>query len=194
MRHIHPRRVAHPKHGQKYHEVNSKRGVLKAARRLYRWIDLDCRVTKDGVLVITHWPKPWVMDGFNRPEGIAARDTVETLTWKQIKKLRTKDNYRIWRADKLVPFAVEEGLRVELELKSDNITATQLKALRKKLPKKTWVQAKRLGTLGGRELLNAKRAGYKTILLGGGKRRPTPTVPRSWQEFIDYQRGRVNWR
>ncbi len=179
----------HIEHGLPYHLEDSLRGVLGAIRRGFGWIDLDCHVTADGVLVITHWPRPIVHDGFYDPKGKIPRHArIEDLTWKQVKRLRTHvGNYRIMRADHLVPDALRHGIRVELELKSTRITAEQLADLRSHLDRPNRVQVKALPQFHT-ALKAAHDAGFKTIILGRGAR-----IPASAQTYITYRRGPVRW-
>ena len=79
------RRVYHVKHGRPYHEENSRRGVHAAVESGAKWIDLDCRITADEVLVITHWPRPMNKDGFKDPQGRLNRmRTVESMSWPEV--------------------------------------------------------------------------------------------------------------
>lgn len=196
MKRVPRRRVFHVRRGRPYREANSRRGVLEAARKGYRWIDLDVRTTLDGVLVVTHWPRPMIHDGFADPLDQVHRATpVEQLTWSQVRRLRAPAGYRILRADRLVRFALDQGLNVELEMKSSGITLQQLQHLAGVLGREQHrVQVKALNTNpphpGGAHvpLYRAHLAGFRTIILG--RNQPAPASARS---FIDYRRGRVRW-
>lgn len=193
------RRVFHVHKGQPYRFEDSFRGVKLAKAQKYGWIDLDCHVTKDGVLVITHWPRPR-HEGFRVPgatPGSPEADlnvrishegaTIEDLTWAEVEQLRTPDHYRIWRADDLVPVALRLGLNVELELKSTAVKQKHLGALRDVLTDQTRVQVKALPPFYS-ALEGAHKAGFVTLILGRGER-----IPADAQPYITYRRGSVNW-
>jgi hypothetical protein len=181
------RRVFHV-HGKPYRTEDSLRGVKTARNGRYKWIDLDCHVTKDGVLVITHWPRP-DHEGFHDPAGKVdvSGKMIEQLTWAEVRVLTTKDHYHIWKADDLVPIALAKGLNVELEMKSTKIKRSQLGALRDILSDQSRVQVKALPQFYT-ALEGAYAAGYKTIILGRNAR-----IPANAQPYITYRRGRVNW-
>ena len=192
-----PRRRVFHVHHRAYHFEDSQRGILTAIRLLFGWIDLDCHVTGDGVLVITHWPRPMIHDGFvdpgpteNQPwPKVHPRTTVEELTWEQVSRLRTRRrHYRISRADRLVPIATNRGLNVELEMKSLAITSAQLVALRTALGTDAdRVQVKALPQfVEGLEA--AHDADYLTLVLSHGH-----AIPKDAQEYINYHRGPVHW-
>lgn len=185
-----PRRVFHVANGRPYHEANSGRGVRAARRGRYRWIDLDAQVTKDGVLVITHWHKPLALDGFADPLGLIPRDAlISRLTWAEVSRLRTRKGHRIWRADVLVPYAVRLGLRVELELKT-RVPAATLRDLRATLDRPERVQVKALAPFPRAYswLREAHEAGFVTMILGRDCK--VPAYARAW---INYRRGPVRW-
>ena len=192
------RRVYHVKHGRPYHEENSRRGVNAAVDAGAKWIDLDCRITADEVLVITHWPRPVNKDGFKDPlDRLNRMRTVESMTWAEVQRLRTDDAYRIHAAEGLVQYALDEGLNVELELKTSAIKTRHLKQLHAALGDDVdLLVVKTLGQLPPKpwnRLRRAHKAGFTTLILGGGRRRRVPAVPRSSQPFIDYYRSTVKW-
>src|SRR4051812_28157072 len=186
------RRVFHVHHGTPYHVEDSVRGVQAAVEGGFTWIDLDCHVTSDDVLVITHWPRPMEHDGFVDPQGkIRPGAEIEHLTWGQVRRLRTMDTkpYRISRADVLVSYTLAHGIKVELELKSSAITTTHLSDLRAGLDNPDAVQIKTLVSLPPapwERLQRAHDAGYATILLihSRGVR-----VPDAFEPTIDFFRG-----
>lgn len=106
--------IFHKKHGVPYHVENSLRGIraaAKARRRLRkivrgrvvrrwvkRWneIDLDVTMTSDGVIVNSHWGRPLAKDGFIDPLGLIPRNArTHDLTWAQVRRLHTRDGYKI---------------------------------------------------------------------------------------------------
>ena len=149
------RRVFHVHRPAFYYTEDSVRGIETAVARGFPWIDLDCQVTADGVLVVAHGPRPlsWRLTGGFEDPGcdlsgrrphvvsltdcpeVTRRDRFEDLTWAQVSRLRSTRPgvdgrpYRIRRADELVPIALKKGLRVELEVKSSKITQAQLAAI-----------------------------------------------------------------
>lgn len=80
-----------------YFFENSYAGIDYAAAHDYDEIDLDILITKDGVLVCTHWPRP-LEHGFYDPwRLIKKRTRVDQMTWKQVKRLRAKWNGKTFR-------------------------------------------------------------------------------------------------
>lgn len=183
-----PRHVFHVQKGQPYHLEDSLRGIRLAVARLFKWIDLDCHKTADGVLIITHWPAP-SHEGFADPAGkvIVRGKQWSDLTWAEVEVLRTKDGYRVQRADVAVPYALSKGIQVELELKTTAILAADLVYLRNRLKDPTKVQVKALPQFYT-ALKGAHAAGFVTILLARGKR-----FPKSAQAWLTYRRGRATW-
>lgn len=93
-----PRRgaIAHPVKGEPYHRVNSLRGIRRAARQGYKRIDLDLSITKDGVVVVNHWPRLMVRDGFRDPlHQLNPRTPIRRMLWANVKRLRTLGGYRV---------------------------------------------------------------------------------------------------
>lgn len=113
--------IFHLKWPHMKHEENSLRGIEKAARRRDDEIDIDLQMTKDGVIVGCHWPRPMVRDGFHDPKHCLRRTrTVRSMTWEQVKRLRTrKGNYHISRIESLLKKCAEEGVIARLEPKGD---------------------------------------------------------------------------
>jgi glycerophosphoryl diester phosphodiesterase len=102
------------------HEENSIRGIRTAARRGYSWIDLDLQMTKDGVIVVTHWARPMRKDRFRDPRSLIDPDTsVRHLTWDQLRRLRTTDGYRIPRIEAALRACHRYGIGAYLEPKGD---------------------------------------------------------------------------
>lgn len=128
--------VAHPRPGQPYHEVNSIRGVQRAARD-HDEIDLDtlrsmpnpkCRICrKRGEVCIghdvgTHWRRP-LEHGFRDPLRWVRRrkipkDTpVEKLTYEQLHSFVAGRGYRIWLTDRLLAECAKVGIGAVIEPK-----------------------------------------------------------------------------
>jgi hypothetical protein len=190
------RRFFHVEKGRPYHEENSLRGAKEAIARGYRAIDWDVRCTKDGVMVLCHWARPMMMDGFFAPKdsGILRTARIEELTWAQVKTLRTRDNYRIIRVSTALRYAKTVGLaRVELEAKDSPLLGfreTWLPVRRLARALRLDVQVKGLSTIAStpQNLAAAKAAGLVTILAVHS------TLARSWANVADYYRGKIVWR
>lgn len=191
-----------------YYKGNSLRGVQAAAKRRpasRRAIDLDFRVTSDGVLANTHYPAP-LNHGFRDPEGKWKRNwKVETRPWADVARLRAggADAYRINRAEAVLLEAARLGVRVEFEAKDSPAfqdpelwahlahTVRQVEALAGKslnIAVKTIVKGA-YDTAGLNRLRHAHEAGFTTLLLPRGSR----TVPRAYEPYIDLVRGRFRW-
>lgn len=183
-----PRRsVFHVHKGQPYHLEDSLRGIRLAVARLFKWIDLDCHVTADGVLIITHWDNPR-HEKFADPAGkVDVRGKkFEDLTWAEVRVLRSPDGYRIQRADVAVPYALSKGLKVELEAKTTAINAAELVYLRNHLSDRRKVQVKAFPKFLP-ALEAAHKAGFVTIALTHAGQESVPASAKSW---LTYFRGR----
>lgn len=116
--------VYHPRKGQPYHQVNSIRGIRRAKRKGYTEIDLDMQMTKDRVIVGTHWPRPMFKDGFRDPYRELSRlRTVASMTWEEVRRLkagRFPRTYRIQRIERLLQECARRGVGAVLEPKGDN--------------------------------------------------------------------------
>jgi hypothetical protein len=111
--------IFHLKYPHFKHEENSLRGAIYADRHGYDKIDWDLQMTKDRVIVVTHWRRPMRRDGFRDPRHILDPDTpIGQLTWRQVKRLVTHDGYRIRRIEPMLRFAGRIGIRPVLEPKS----------------------------------------------------------------------------
>ncbi len=114
------RRIYHVAKGEPYHRGNSLRGIRRAARLGYDAIDLDLQITSDGVVVNTHWGQPLLRDGFYDPRGRIKRTArVRDLTWREVKRLRTRDGYRIRRLRRVLRACKRHGIEACLEPKND---------------------------------------------------------------------------
>jgi hypothetical protein len=130
--------IYHVRHPIKKHVENSIRGIRRAARRLFVWIDLDLLITKAdpecplvgdeehvngvclGHIVGTHWDRPMLRDGFFDPEGLLSpRTTVRQMTLEEALRLKTKDGYRIKRVRVLLRECALRGIGAYVEAKDD---------------------------------------------------------------------------
>lgn len=97
-----PRRIFHKLRPWK-HVENSIRGAQRAHDEGFDGVDFDTRTTRDGVVVASHDRDPWRWDKFYDPRGlIPHRTPIELLTWRQVRRLRTKDGFRIHRIERLL--------------------------------------------------------------------------------------------
>lgn len=158
----------HAPDGSPYHTENSPSGIVRADRLGYDQIDLDLRMTRDGVIVATHWAAPMVRDGFHDTRGRLRRDrVVASMTWTEVSRLRTSDGYRIFTLRKLIPMLGKRHLVGSLEVKGDRRFAhrgvmTELAAWCREHRVRAYVKA--IPKLGrrGRILAAARAAGFWT--------------------------------
>ena len=112
--------IYHVAHGVPYHREDSFRGIIFAAQHGYVWIDLDLQITKDGVVVVCHWPRPLLHDGFIDPEHKISRwAKVSDLTWAEVQRLHTKDGYHIRTLDQCLAVCASHGIGAKVEPKGD---------------------------------------------------------------------------
>lgn len=146
------------RHGnQPYRFENSFRGILHAVRHGYRRIDLDVQMTKDGVLVNTHWARPMLKDTFFDPKHRLKNKhlTVNQMTWEQVQRLQSKGGYKIRTLNAALKYCAEHGLGATIEPKTD----APLNRFEKK---ETWVPVKAFADSVGCDL-----RGYSIRNYGG---------------------------
>lgn len=115
-------KIYHVPHGTPYHKENSIRGIRKAKALGYDAIDLDLQMTKDGVIVCTHWGQPMLHDGFRDPLLPFAdrRRQVRHMRWARVRRLRVaRGKYRIQRLEVLLAECARLGITAVLEPKGD---------------------------------------------------------------------------
>lgn len=158
------------------HEENSLRGIRFAATHGYGWIDLDLQITKDGVIVVTHWARPQRRDAFHDPRRKIGPDVpVSHLTWKQVRRLRTTDGYRIVRVERALRACARYGVGAYVEPKADkrfelDAPWAHMKAVAEDLGAD--LRARSIRDLGGRDagwrrMQAAKRNGVPGKVIGG---------------------------
>jgi glycerophosphoryl diester phosphodiesterase len=77
-------------------------------------------MTKDGAIVVTHWPRPMIRDGFRDPKKKLRRTrTVASMTLAQVQRLRTKDGYRILTLSEALEACADAKVKPVLEPKDD---------------------------------------------------------------------------
>lgn len=113
-------RIRHVKWPLMKHVENSIRGIRYAARHHYDAIDLDMQITADGRIVGTHWARPMVRDGFHDPDHKIPRyRTVRRMTYRQVRRLVSRDHYRIQPIETLLRACARRGVVALLEPKGD---------------------------------------------------------------------------
>lgn len=172
---------------------DSLAGVRLAKKLHYGWIDLNFHVTRDGVIVCTHWSQP-LRHGWRDPMGQLARDArVWQMTWEEVERLR-HGKRRIYRADQILAYATALGVGVEFEVKPSPLfeDARTWRGLRLLVDEHhVRIVVKAINTLGnaGLYLKRAHEAGFITMVLPRGTRR----ISTTWWPFLDYVRGPVRW-
>lgn len=197
-------RIFHVPHGTPYMVENSYFGLKLAERLGYRWIDVDCHVTQDGVPVIGHWGKI-KKDKFVLPAWFVKKygtnPDISDALWEDLARLRTRrvfsNGFRrkfhyitLRRAAHIAARTNKLGLAVELKSDKsfeqkgtlqrilDDINAAGLPTNRAMIMTLTNSRgyAKRLKA--------AKAVGFVTVAQARGP------IPQSEEPFIDYVRGR----
>ena len=123
---LRPGPIAHVAKGVPYFLLNSIRGLRAARRARKPRADRDLQITSDGVVVVSHWPRPLLAHGprghdvFVDPLGRLGRTrTIRSMTWEEVNRLRTKrGGYRINRLARDLEEAGRLGIGVVLEPKN----------------------------------------------------------------------------
>lgn len=204
-------RIFHVPKGVAYMVENSPSGIRLASRLGFRWIDLDAVVSRDGVVVIAHWPKirkdKFVLPGwFVHKYGKNPR--ISDCDWADLARLHTvklgfrgrvrKKTRRYHTVGYMMRLAGQtKRLGVALEVKGDRrfedpVTFVQVDAQRRRvgLPAERFM-VMTLQNIGNpyARLRAAKVAGiFPTVLLVRGP------IPRDRANDFDYVRGRMRWR
>ena len=182
--------IRHAPKGTPYHVNNSRRGIRRTAALGYNAQDVDALITRDGVPVATHWPRPlrhgftWAGRG-RMPSGV----TIAELTLAQVGRLEAGP-YRVRAVDEILQTAGPLDVTVCLELKPDRrwakpatyaplIAAADLHDAALVIMS----QPRALGR-GVRYLKAAKQAGLPTLLLTRGPVWPT------WWKHLTFAKGR----
>lgn len=123
---LRPGGIAHVVQGVPYFLLNSIRGLRSAKRQRKPRADRDLQMTRDGVVVVTHWARPLsphgprghdvFIDPLNR---LAKHATVSQMTWDEVRRLRTKrGGYRINTLDRDMQEAGRLNIGLVLEPKT----------------------------------------------------------------------------
>jgi hypothetical protein len=112
---------------------DSPDGITYASKHGYERIDLDLRLTKDGVVVVTHSQNPLNKDpvwgGFSDTAGKITNRKVDIkdLTFAEVSRLKHKDGYRIYSLQYLIGVASKTKLSsLYLELKTPDSLKSHL--------------------------------------------------------------------
>jgi len=165
-----------------YRATNSYKGLRRARKEHYGWVDLDWQLSGDKAPkpINTHWGTPktekWTLRG--KPITTAFKH----LPWSTIKQLRTADGYKIHTPIEMFRKAKALGLRIEFEAKGD--ARWEDPAIWERIARvarivwgdawKSHVEVKTLSNLTGgqtaalRRLAAAESVGFTTILLARG--------------------------
>ena len=114
--------IFHPRKGEKYHRVNSIRGIRRAKRLDYPAIDIDVLITLCGVIIGCHWPRPLLHDGFRDPKRkVGKYADVAKLPWEVVARLVAgwAIRYHIQRIERLLAECARLGIIAVLEPKGD---------------------------------------------------------------------------
>ena len=181
--------IHHPPKGVPYHESNSRAGVRETAVLGFNAKDVDSLITRDGVPVATHWPRPlrhgftWAGRG-RMPSGV----TIAELTLAQVERLQAGP-YRIRTVEEILAVAGRLDVTTCLELKPDRrwakpATYAPLIAAADKHDAALVIMSQpRMFGRGMRYLRAAKRAGLPVLLQ---KRGP---VPPWWWKDLTFAKG-----
>ena len=197
------RRIWHKPSNRPYAYGNSLHGI-HAAKQARAWgIDMDAHVTKDGIIVVTHWPRLMLRDAYRPAASRLGRlRRVQSMTLEQVHQLRSPWGRPLTAVEALNQ-THKRGLRLCLEVKEDRAfeTATTYASLARRCERlgisPALVYVMTLSNLGSgdaplRRLRAAKAAGFSTVLLAHSQ------VPSYWTlgaSPIDYVRGpRARWK
>lgn len=113
-------KMFHKDDRQSYAFENSPQGLRYAAAHNYTSIDLDTQVTKDGVVVNTHWGRPMEKDGFFDPLGKLNKNlTVGEMTLDEVTRLRNRDGQsRIYPLSYMIELAGSNNINLSIEIKT----------------------------------------------------------------------------
>lgn len=117
-----PGPLAHGIRGQAYHLVDSLRGLRAARKARKKRADRDLQMTSDGVVVVCHWLRPLLRDGFIDPLGlIERRRRVDQMTYAEVRRLYTpRGHFRINSLEDDLREAGRLGLGAVLEPKTND--------------------------------------------------------------------------
>lgn len=112
--------IFHPRRGEKYHRVNSLRGIRRAKKAGATEVDIDLCITADKRIVGNHWRRPRLKDGFRDPLGrIRLRACIDQLTFRRAHRLVAGLGYRIQSIEVLLKECARVGIIARVEPKGD---------------------------------------------------------------------------
>lgn len=189
--------TTHPRvaHWKPYYINNSLKGIEQAVEGNYKYIDQDCQVTLDGVIVVEHWAKPkdngftHVVVGHDKKgKEILKPDpnpdkTIGWRTFREVSNLRRADGtHRIRSARQHLKWCHDRGIIPCFEMKSNKFINPEVWTPVVKLADRLNASflAMTLSTMPYpfRKLAAAKSKGIPTVLLNhdGKAYRTTHTV------------------
>ena len=156
----------HKSKPQTYAFENSPAGVLFAARHDFDSIDVDAHLTKDKVVVYTHWKRPMVQDDFYDPERKLAEDTpINEMTFEEVSRLKNRDGQsQIIDNNRMIKILAAKGLNASIELKTADVTS-QLPEIINALDKhqvKAYIKADTTKDALDKALAKAREVGFWT--------------------------------
>lgn len=191
-------RVGHPRKGQPYHEINSRRGIDAVAGRGLNWVDLDSVPAWSDVLEAyvsenEHWPRP-LMYGFTDPlHAIERGRRTINMNTTEVERLRAPGGYRIRPTVSQYRYAASRGVNVLDEKKyAKPFESVQLHRREQaavdhiRLTKPAFRVVVAILSTHPRAvhvLKAAKAAGRTTCLLAQSD------YPASWAQYADFKRG-----
>lgn len=146
--------IWHKKHSQPYHVENSLRGIRFAAAHGWDEIDLDLNISKDNIIVNTHWSRPLWKDGFKDPQHKTKKMTfVKSMTWATLSRLYADPgHYKINTLQTALRECKKHHIGARLEPKADKRFEDV----------ETWIPVKKYADKHG-----VKVKGYSIRNLGG---------------------------
>ena len=116
-------RMFHISGSQTYAFENSPAGIKFAAQKGFDSIDLDIRLTKDGVPVATHWERPMAQDGFFDPQNKISENTnVKDMTFEEVSRLKNRDGQsQILSLTAMIELLAENSINGSLEFKDGRL-------------------------------------------------------------------------
>lgn len=192
-----PLTIWHKAKATPYYRENSGRGVRHASRVGATAIDLDCQITRDGVIVCTHWPNP-LRHGFTDPAGLLHRDAqVRHMSLAEVTRLRAPGGHRIIPARRMIRLARDAGVVPCFEVKGDTRFQKRrtYRQLRRAVRRHGWpCVVMTLPHLGGRNrgykrLAAARAKGLPTLVLTGASRFQRGRVPKAQWAHVDLVKG-----
>lgn len=193
-----PLTIFHKKKSQRYYFEDSYRGINFADAHGATAIDLDCTITKDGVIIVNHWSDIHKNSYHGK---VPAHAHVEDLNWDVVKTLKNPAGYVIRRAVDAIAHCKSKDIIPCFEVKGDKRFehASTYKQLVDASIKHNWpILIMTLPHVGGKQhgykrLAAAKAAGLHTMVLVNVTKYGRGQVPASAWQYLDLVKGPVVW-